>query len=242
MRTSKVNNRQDLRQPLRAGLTLAVLVAAAGQAQAAFENPATASWGGWTRGDAGTVYHEWAAFSDEGPAGGVILDTTPEIGSIGPAPHSVSENSGSAFVTGGGNIYSFSAATDFTVNIGGTAAAGQPTRVALQIKTLGTELDYGSVTLNGAAWDSKVELGRVALGGFGGADVETLFLWTLTDALANYVFDFNSVESSMSFDALSVDVAPVPLPGALVLMLSGISGFAAVARRRAQSAAAAVAA
>ncbi|MGE3773337.1 MAG: VPLPA-CTERM sorting domain-containing protein [Gammaproteobacteria bacterium] len=242
MRISKIKNRQGTRRQLRSGLALAALVVAAGQAQAAFENPATASWGGWTRGDAGTIYHEWAVFSDEGPAGGVIVDTTPEVGSIGPAPHSHTENSGNAFLTGGGNIYSFSAATDFTVDIGGTAAAGQPTRVALQIRTLGTELDYDTVTLNGAAWDSKVELGRVALGGMGGADVETLFLWTLTDSLASYVFDFNSSESSMSLDALSVDVAPVPLPGALVLMLSGISGFAAVARRRAQSGAAAVAA
>jgi len=238
MCTSKIDkDKHGIRHALRSGLALAALVATAGQAQAAFENPATASWGGWTRGDAGSLYHEWAVFSDEDP-GSKIVDTTPEVGSVGPAPHSLTENSGNAFLTGGGNIYSFSGVTDFTVELSGTATAGQPTRVALQIKTLGTELDYDSVMLNGVAWDSKTELGRVKLGGMGGADVETLFLWTLTDALVSYVFDFNSKESSMSLDALSVDVAPVPLPGALVLMLSGVGGFAAVARRRAQGGAA----
>lgn len=203
-------------------------------AQAAFEDPATASWGGWSRGDAGTIYHHWDVFSDETAPGGIIVDTTPDVGSFGSAPHSVTENTGSAFLAGGANIYSFSEATDFTVEIGGTANPGQPTRVALQIKTLGTELDLASVTLNGLAYDSAKELSKT--GGDNnpmGVAVETLFLWTLADGLASYVFDFNAAESSMSLDQLAVDVAPVPLPAAAWLMLSATGGMLSFARRRA---------
>lgn len=210
----------------------AAFALAMGSAHAAFDNPATASWGGWMRGDTGTVYQHWNVFADEnGSVDPTILDTTPDVGSFGAAPHSVKENAGVAFVTGGGNIYSFSAVTDLTVDIAGTAVAGQPTRVALQLNTLGTELAYDSVTLNNIAFDSRTELSRISLGGFGGAGVETLFLWTLPSGLASYVFDFNAAESSLSLDQLAVDVGAVPLPAAVWLLGSAFVGLASTARR-----------
>lgn len=227
------------------GLALALTGAVAGPCQAAFEDPATATWGGWTRGASGTRYAGWNVFTNDANPG--IVDTTPDVlastligggttagpavASVGDGPFRVTEaGTPGTFLTSGGNIYNPSFATAFTVDIGGAATSG-PVRVALQVRTQGSELDYPGVTLNGLSAATTTELARSALGGFGGALVDTLFVWTLAAGVELYTLNFAAAESSMSLDALTVDVAPVPLPLPAVLLGSAVAGLAGLRRR-----------
>jgi hypothetical protein len=232
----------------KTALRLAAVLAGfglAGTSQAAFQDPATAAWGGWTRGDAGTVYAGWNIFTDDADPG--IVDTSPDVpastligggttggpavGSIGTGPFRVTEaGTPGTFLTSGGNIYNPSFATAFTVEVGGVAESG-PVRLALQVRTQGDELDYGAVTVNGTAFDTRTELERAALGGFGGAMVDSLFVWTLAAGSNLYSFEFGAASSSLSLDALTVDVAPVPLPAPVLLLGSALAGLAAMRRR-----------
>lgn len=230
----------------RISAALALLgIATAGNSQAAFQDPSVAPWGGWTRGDPGTLYAGWNVFSDEADPG--IVDRTPDVlasfligggtaagpavAAIGPGPFTTTEaGTFGTFVTGGGNIYNFALATAFTVEIGASAAA-TPMRLALQVRTQGTELAYGNVRVNGELADSRDELGRSSLGGFGGALVDSLFVWTLDGGADRYAFTFEAAGSSLSLDALTVDIAPVPLPMSVWLLGSAVAGLAAVRRR-----------
>lgn len=225
------------RQAARCGAaTLFVLGLSGGTAYAAFEDPASASWGGWTRGDTGTIWQYWAAIEDEDGAAPFVYDDSPDAGSFGPGGVTrLEELTGAGFVTGsgaGGNVYSFSGATEWLATVAGFGPTGDPTRVAVQIKTQGTEVAYDTVTLGGAAFDARTELSRVAAGGFGGDIVETLFLWTLPDGLSSYDVAFEAAGSSMSLDEFAIDVAPVPLPLPAALLGSAVVGLAGVGRRR----------
>ena len=53
----------------------------------------------WNIGDAGTLYAEWDVFNSP------ISDNSPDIGSFGLGTASITENTGAAFLTSGGNIY-----------------------------------------------------------------------------------------------------------------------------------------
>lgn len=226
------------------GPALALAGVVAGPCQAAFEDPAIARWGGWTRGASGTLYAGWNVFTDDADPG--LVDTTPDVlastligggttagpaaAAIGDGPFRVTEaGTPGTFLTSGGNIYNPSFATAFTVTIGG-APANSPVRVALQVRTQGSELDYAGVTLNGLSAATTTELARSALGGFGGALVDTLFVWTLAAGVDLYAINFAAAESSVSLDALTVDVAPVPLPLPAVLLGSAVAGLAGLRR------------
>jgi len=240
-----------LRTRRKFGAALAMLgIAAAGSSQAAFQDPSVAPWGGWTRGDPGSIYAGWNVFGDEAEPG--IVDLTPDVlastligGGTTAAPALVAIGADSfkvseagtvgTFVTSGGNIYNPSFATAFTVDIGAPATA-TPVRVALQVRIQGSELAYGNVRVNGELADSRDELARSALGGFGGAQVDTLFVWTLDSGVSHYVFTFEAAASSVSLDALTVDIAPVPLPISAWLLGSAVAGLSAMRRRETREA------
>ena len=210
----------------------------AASAATAFQDPASASWGGWNRGDAGTVFQAWSMIEDEDGTAPFVFDDTPDAGSFGPSggTNRLEEVTGGAFVTGGGlggNVYSFSVATDWEMDIAGFGPTGLPARVAVQTNTVGIELDYASMRLNGVAPDSITTLFTGSAGGaFGGTVAETLFLWTLPEGQENYEFTFNAAGSSMSLDEISVDVAPVPLPAPVALLGSALAGLFGLTRRR----------
>ncbi len=227
-------------------LTALALALTAGNAAAAFQDPATATWGGWTRGTPGTLYAGWNFFADETPRGGIIVDTTPDVAAnsliggattpggptftqFGDSTFRVTETSGGSFVTGGGNIYSVVLANRFTLEFQNNGAL--PFQVALQTRTLGTELDPASILLNGVAPDHRQELSRLALGGFGGDQIDNLFIWRLA-AGRDLTLAFAAPASHMSLDALTLDAAPVPVPAAVWLLGSALSAMTFAARRR----------
>lgn len=171
----------------------------------------------WVDLSADTIHHEWNLFTNDGGDPVYIIDNTPDVAAFGPAPRQVRENTGGAFVTGGGNIYSFAIATDFTATLGGyPPGPAAPRTVALRLATLGTELDYASVRLNGIP-GARYETFRQSISNeFGaGAEVESLWLWTVQDA-ASYVFNFTAQSSSLSLDQLAAYVGPKAVPSETV--------------------------
>ena len=124
--------------PMIAGIAGALL--ATGQCRADFIPPP------WTRGIANSTYQEWNAFtSATGP-------NTPDVANNNPNGTAAVRNSEpTAFVTGGGNIYSFAAPLDIDVvvpNFG--LGADYATAAILQVRALGTEIDPATVRLTPA--------------------------------------------------------------------------------------------
>ena len=222
------------RSVLLAGSLLAAL---ASSSSAAFIVPDTAAYA-WDRGlTAQSTYAEWDVFSS--PAGPNAPDVGSFVGGVlpagAPAFNAFDANEGSgSFITGGGNIYSFSGIVSPRIEFGGFGLGdAYQTTVLLQVRTLGTEIDQATVRLNGTiAASSVVELARDSLGGFGGAQVDTLFRFDLTGNLGSYTIDFDALGTSLSLDRVAIDTfTVVPAPG--VLALAGVAGLFAPRRRRA---------
>ncbi len=190
-------------RPAAARLALAGIgLALAAPAHAGFTNPHTPSF----RGQPHTEYSGWETFSSAHLGANVPDD---------PASSSddalLVQTSPGAFLTGG-NIYSFNVATTFELS---DVLAGDVQQVAFQTATKGSELDYGNVRLRyvdaqGVAHDlpctSATQLAYVP--SFG-VDVEMLFEWDLAplaDRVTSFVVLFEAAASSLSLDALMLDV------------------------------------
>ena len=191
------------------------------------------------RGTANSEAGYWETFSVAYGAPGNLADKA------GATTGAILTQNGSAssFITGSGNIYDFSEgiqafqltdATSFTL---GT--------VVLQTRTLGSELNYGSVTLtytdavgtHSLAPVSYLELDR---GTTLGASVSSLFQWNLTGLAVNeYSIAFNGAGPSVSFDAMTLDtwnqhtlVVPEPSTYALLGLGSLMLGWRTMRKRR----------
>jgi hypothetical protein len=146
------------------------------------------------------------------------------------------QNTVGAFVTGSGNIYAGPPPTvgSYTVSYDGSAVIDT---VVFQVRTLGLELDYGSISLNygsGSMSATRTELERVAAGGGPGAvSVSSSWTWNLTGLNATDVtINFNAAAPDVSLDAAHLDVAAVPEPETWAI-ISGTCLLAfAVWRRR----------
>ena len=196
-----------------------------------FDRPDEAAWGGWARGDAGTLYAEWDNFT--GGTAGVPFSSV--YGSSGTSAATFTWNPGT-FAASTGNLYSFSAAEIFDIDITPAAALAGPVSVALQLETWGTELDYTSLLLNGVAPSSgsitysdpdySSSMGPVELNQY-------VAVWTLPSAPASFHFDLQSSEPHLSFAQAAVDIAaPIPEPGEWAMLLAGLSLIGAIVRRR----------
>ena len=209
-------------------LTLGMVFSSSAFATQAVWDTAT-PWGSTTP----VSYAEWNVFNSTN-------DTTPDVAVTTGITASVQETTGSAFITGGGNIYSFSSATAFTATLSGASTGLFD--VYLRIGTLGT-LASNSATLNGVSATSVLQFNEDQGTVMGGATAEQELYWKWSNVAASslYTFKFNASSSSMSLDqvalaAVSVPtVTPVPEPEAISLMGLGLGFMAFAARRNAKN-------
>jgi hypothetical protein len=121
----------------------------------------------------------------------------------------LTQTNANAFLTGSGNIYNLSTSACVLANttpfVLGT--------VVLQTRTIGSELDYGSVSLvysNGSGAHPlaplfRYELNRAAGQGY---SVSSLWQWDLSGlGVATYQVYFNAGGPSLSLDAITLDTA-----------------------------------
>lgn len=203
-----------------------------------FDAPHEADWGGWTRGDAGTLYAEWDTFLDDSYPG--TRTAAADVGSAGTSDANVAWNAGT-FKAGSGNLYSYSVIEQFAANLAGSVSAG-PLRAVLQFETIGTLADYASILLNGIAptFTSQTFYDPSYPSSFGNVPLEQyLAYWDLPEATASYQFTFSSAESSMSLSQISIDIGPntgpisaVPLPAAVWMFGAGLMAVLGVNRKK----------
>lgn len=184
-----------------------------------------APWGSATT----TQYAEWNVFNG-------TTDNSPEVALSAGTTASVTENTGTAFLTGG-NIYSFALPTSFTATLSGSTSGTFD--VYLRIGTLGS-ISSTTATLNGVSATSVVQL-NASQGNFGGFgesfEQEVYWKWSSVTASTLYTFNFGAASSSMSLDQLALatvavqTVTPVPEPEAYSMMALGLGLMAFVARR-----------
>lgn len=155
-------------------------------------------------------------------------DNTPEVAGSGIA--SVTETTGAAFLTGGGNIYSFAAPTNFVATLAGSEGLFD---VYLRIATVGT-VALPTATLNGVSATSVLAFDGSSGSAMGGAEQELYWKWTNVTGVSTYTFNFGAEGSSMSLDqlALATVAVAVPEPSTYGMLVAGLGLMGFVARRR----------
>ena len=114
-----------------------------------------------------------------------------------------------AFITGSGNLYNLST-SKFVLADDPSFTLGT---VVMQIRTIGSELDYSSVALvytNASGPQALTPLFRYELNRTAGqgVSVSSLWQWDLTGlGVSHYSILFNAAGGSMSFDSLMLDAA-----------------------------------
>lgn len=202
----------------------------------AFQDPATASWGGWDRGDDGTSHGHWSVITDDLGGTAFDSDSLPDFGNFNNKAAMLFAHNDGAFVTGGGlggNVYSFTDTPSFSLYVvPDYKLPSSPVTFALQVKVLGTLVDFNSVNLNGVAWDTSETLFTGDAGGpWGGADEEYLFVWHNVAASEAYAVDFMALGPHMSLDEVAFDVAVVPLPPAVFMFGTALLGLIGLRRK-----------
>ncbi|MEM1062089.1 MAG: PEP-CTERM sorting domain-containing protein [Planctomycetota bacterium] len=227
----------------RLAAAAALLLAAASPADAAFltESQLLTQFG-FNSSTPGSISAAWDSFST--PVAGPNFADVGSSGFTGAQP-TVTQNIPGAFITSGGNIYSFQVATDFDVAVPTGVLSGDTTTFIAQIRTLGTEIAPASLLLGAlgaapVAPASITEIARTPLGGFGGELVNQLIVWNVSGPVSAgspaFGLEFNAAGSSMSLDSLQINAfastAAVPEPGTLLLTGIGAVGAVLVRRRK----------
>lgn len=226
-----------------------LLVAHTAASSAAFLPPNSSApvFDDWTRGAANSVYAEWDVFTQ---ANG--LTNTPDIGQSGVLGATVVQDNAATFalITSGGNIYSFSGATSFDVNVPGYGlGAGSNTRVVAQIATQGNPLLPSSLQMtytNGGSITSLptalYDRGVTTDGGI--TRNEWLAVWDIPGFNpSSSKIEFAASTSSMSLDKVAVDTyvktgsfaaLPTAIPEPTTFVMIGLAAFGKlmIGRRR----------
>ena len=217
-------------------------LALAGVALMAAHGGAHATAGVWDSaalgysGNGGNSANAWIASPEVGSSyaeWNVILsypsDNTPDIAGAG----TLTELTGGAFVTSGGNVYGFGGPASFQVDLAGATSGLWD--VYLRVGTQGS-VALAEATLNGVSATRVLTYDNAITGGFGGAEQESLWKWTLAGT-GDWVFNFGASAAHMSLDQVAVyavQQAPaVPEPQTWALMGAGLGAMALVRRRRA---------
>jgi hypothetical protein len=187
-------------------------------------------WGSATT----TQYAEWNQFSFT-PAT-VKQDNTPDVALSAGTTATLKENTGTSFITGSGNIYSFSAPTNFTATLSGSTTGIFD--VYLRVAAFGV-MPSLTASLNGVNATAVTQLSGTTDSSFGTVD-EGEYYWKWSDVTASslYTFNFKGSSSSMSLDQLALAtvakvVTPVPEPETYGMMILGL-GLMSLASRRAR--------
>jgi len=189
------------------------------------------------RGLVGTEFSIWDPFPINATPNGPHL---PHSGT-GDAMLTASTDDNSLFITGSGNLYTFSGLQTFQImdTVGYDIGV-----VTFQTRTLGSELDYANVTLTydlgmgvQTVTAARTELLRQA--GFGATVVSRwdFNLLATGDAISSYKINFAGAAPSVSLDSVVLDTASrrslVPDGGSSATMLAlGMLGLVGVARRK----------
>ncbi|WP_290903694.1 PEP-CTERM sorting domain-containing protein [Aquabacterium sp.] len=179
----------------------------------------------------GSAYAEWNVIL------GYPVDNTPDIAGSG----TLSELTGGGFATSGGNIYGLGGPTSFQVDLGsatsGTSGTSGTWDVYLRVATQGS-VALEAATLNGVSATREVTYNGVITGGFGGAEQESLWKWTLSGS-GPWTFNFGATAAHMSLDQVAVYAVQstgatpaVPEPETWALMAAGLGAIAVLRRRR----------
>ncbi len=156
------------------------------------------------RGSANSEAGYWEVFSVPVGAPGNLPD---QSGATTDAV--LTQTNANAFLTGSGNIYNLSTSS-FTLADATPFTLGT---VVLQTRTIGSEVDYNSVSLiysnvsgtHALAPLFRYELNRALSQGY---SVSSLWQWDLTGlGITNYSISFNAAGPSMSFDSMTLDTA-----------------------------------
>lgn len=154
------------------------------------------------RGNPLSTYQEWTGFAS------ATAPNLPNSASSNPnGIATLQELTGGAFLTSGGNIYSFAVATSFEVLIPDYGLGeNYSTTVVLQLRTLGATVDLDSITCNGTAFDTAELLYEEPLGGFGGILRDWKFEWSgISGNVELNTILFEAAGPSMSLARVSVD-------------------------------------
>jgi hypothetical protein len=164
----------------------------------------------WTRSQAGSTYQEWDVF---GSATG-NPPNLPDVGLFNPnAPSGAGLNvydaTQAAFITSDSNIYTYQSAIDVQATVPSyNLGPWYQTVVIAQTQTIGTELDYSNITVNGVHALSTVEISRAPFQIQFADNVFTVgdsTRWVLSGSASSYTFDFPASSSSSAFDRLAID-------------------------------------
>lgn len=156
----------------------------------------------------------------------------PDKASTGDAA-SLTETTGSAFIVGGSNIYSFAAPTNFIATLANNYSGSFD--VYLRIATTGN-LALSTATLNGVTATTVVAYTASSGSAFGGAEQEQYWKWSNVSGASSFTFNFGASDASMSLDQLQLTTvavaAPVPEADTSAMLLAGLGLMGVLARRR----------
>jgi hypothetical protein len=200
-----------------------------------------------TRGSANTTYFGWDLFdnSGDGVPGGIVNDTTPDIGA-NPGGVQIVTTNGEDHTpfsppTGAGNLYTFTGtpAEQVTVTTNGVLGSGFTTIIAQAITAGG---GFGSNFSGIPTFTAINGVNPTVINGMNANSLEQLLVrWDIPGNQLNYTFNFSGPYQHYSNDKFVVDtywdasgyqpdIFGVPEPGRATLLAAGLVSL--VMRRR----------